>query len=97
VTSEQRTEQFVETLSDVPPTCLEESARGNKCNRRDGHDGPHRSAGPRMAGVEIWHDGGAIAVRDSGESTAQTTLLAADGGRNDRYLDTATEKSEGSK
>ena len=85
-------DRFSETLEKVPDTCLEENANGHKCTLREGHDGPHNAAGVRVVGVEVWSDGGPIATRDYGEATAQTTLVRADGGCNDRSVDTGNDR-----
>jgi len=86
--------KFVETLSEVPPTCLEENGNGNKCVRRSGHEGDHKAAGPHVRGVEIWNSNGPIAKREAGESTTQFTLLEAPDDRKSRSVDADNERSE---
>lgn len=88
-------DKFVETLSEVPPTCLEENENGNKCIRRSGHKGSHKAAGPLVDGIEIWDSDGPVAKREAGETTAQQTLFPATFGGSDRSLATDTER-EGS-
>lgn len=83
--------KFVETLSEVPPTCLEENGNGNKCVRRSGHEGDHKAAGPHVRGVEIWNGNGPIAKREAGESTTQLALLEATNDRKSRSVDTDTD------
>jgi len=88
-------DKHVETLSKVPPTCLEENDNGNKCVRRSGHDGSHKAAGPFVHGIEIWDGDGPIAKREVGETTAQQTLFAAIDGGKSRSVDTGTDHNGG--
>ena len=88
-------DKFVETLSEVPATCLEENENGNKCVRREGHEGSHKAAGPSVHGIEIWDGDGPIAKREVGETTAQQTLFAAIDGGKSRSVDTGTDHNGG--
>lgn len=68
-------DRFVETLSEVPATCLEENDNGHKCVKREDHDGPHKAAGPYVSGVYLWDEDGVVGTRDADESTLQTELV----------------------
>ena len=87
-------DKFVETLSEVPPTCLEENENGNKCVRRSGHEGSHKAAGPLVHGIEIWDGDGPVAKRETGETTAQQTLFSSNDGDSDQSVDTGTDHDE---